>query len=159
MPGGNCQPGISKLCEGQSAREEVAVPLGSCGLGQRDDDIVVVYECRRWNGELSGNGTNDRGIAANDNVEGVHSGTLPTSIVIVPPYTDDEGEYFVPTASSFPFENSTFQKNCSSCTRSHRRCIFELPRDRQCTRCCKMHLTCFFFHLVSSLNSVYCFVL
>jgi hypothetical protein len=52
-------------------------------------------------GKLSGVGTNDCGIAANDNVE---------SIIIVPPYTDDEGEYFVPTASSFTFVNSTISK-------------------------------------------------
>ena len=62
------------------------------------------------NGKLLGVGTNDHGIATNDEVKGVHSGTLPTSIVIVPPYTDDEGEYFVPTASSFPFVNSTISK-------------------------------------------------
>ena len=48
MPGGNHQPGIHELRAGQSAREEVAVPLGSHGLGQGDDDIVIVYERRWW---------------------------------------------------------------------------------------------------------------
>jgi hypothetical protein len=37
-----------------------------------------------------------------------------------------------------------FQKNCVSCTLSHRRCIFESPGDHKCMRCCKMHLTCYF---------------
>ncbi len=61
-------------------------------------------------GKQLGVGTNNRGIAANDDVDSIHSGALPTSIIVVPPYTDDEGVYFVPTASSFPFENSTISK-------------------------------------------------
>ncbi len=48
MPGGNHRPGIRELRARQSAHEEVAVPLGSRGLGQGDDDIVVIYEHWRW---------------------------------------------------------------------------------------------------------------
>jgi hypothetical protein len=37
-----------------------------------------------------------------------------------------------------------FQKNCSECTRSHRRCVFQSADHPKCTRCNKMHLNCFF---------------
>jgi hypothetical protein len=36
------------------------------------------------------------------------------------------------------------KKNCIECTRSHRRCVFELMDDVQCARCHKFHLTSVF---------------
>ena len=48
-----------------------------------------------------------------------------------------------------------FQKNCSECTRSHRRCIFMSPDQPKCTRCTKMHLLCCF---VPSSELIYCHV-
>ena len=38
----------------------------------------------------------------------------------------------------------SFQKNCIKCTRSHRRCVFELTDDVQCACSVKFHLTCVF---------------
>jgi hypothetical protein len=50
-----------------------------------------------------------------------------------------------------------FQKKCASCTCSHKQCNFESPQDRQCMRCCKMHLMCF-FHSFWWVNQ-FCFTL
>jgi hypothetical protein len=36
------------------------------------------------------------------------------------------------------------QKNCFECTRAHRRCVFELTNNNQCTRCVKFNLCCTF---------------
>ena len=49
-----------------------------------------------------------------------------------------------------------FQKNCIECTRSHRRCVFELRDDVQCAHCVKFHLTCVFrlSGMISSIDFV-----
>ena len=36
------------------------------------------------------------------------------------------------------------RKNCNECTLRHRTCVFESPSHRQCTRCIKNNLICFF---------------
>ena len=38
------------------------------------------------------------------------------------------------------------QKNCSECTRAHRRCVFPSIGKLACTRCMKMHLQCTFLY-------------
>ena len=43
-----------------------------------------------------------------------------------------------------PSRSPHLQKNCSECTRSHRRCVFQSADHPKCTRCTKMHLNCFF---------------
>ena len=43
-----------------------------------------------------------------------------------------------------PTRSPHLQKNCSECTRSHRRCVFQSADHPKCTRCTKMHLNCFF---------------
>ena len=37
------------------------------------------------------------------------------------------------------------RKNCNECTLRHRTCVFESTSHRQCTRCIKNNLICFFF--------------
>ena len=39
-----------------------------------------------------------------------------------------------------------FQKNCSECTRAHRRCVFPSIGNTECFRCTKMHLKCYFIY-------------
>ena len=39
-----------------------------------------------------------------------------------------------------------FKKNCSECTRAHRRCVFPSIGNSECMRCTKMHLKCYFIY-------------
>ncbi len=43
-------------------------------------------------------------------------------------------------------------KNCSECTRAHRRCVFTSPSQLECNRCIKMYLICFFNYSGKSLH-------
>ena len=67
---------------------------------------------------------------------------LPSPFLLSPPMMTES--ILCPPLPPLQLRSKLFQKNCASCTRSHRRCKFESPGDRQCMRCCKMHLTCFF---------------
>ncbi len=44
-----------------------------------------------------------------------------------------------------------YQKNCSECTRAHRRCVFTSPSHLECNWCNKTHLLCFFNYSGKSL--------
>ena len=67
---------------------------------------------------------------------------LPSPFFYHPPMMSESILY--PPLPPPQSRSKLFQKNCASCTRSHRRCIFESTGDRQCMRCCKMHLICYF---------------
>ena len=49
------------------------------------------------------------------------------------------------------------QKNCFECPRAHRRCVFELMNNNQCTRCVKFNLCCA-FRVSGMFNILYCIV-
>ena len=83
---------------------------------------------------------NNRELTSNASILGPYQ-LLPSSYHLTP--TIKESILYPPLPPSHLI-TVKYQKNCASCTRSHRRCIFEFPGDRQCTRCWKMHLTCFF---------------
>ena len=53
---------------------------------------------------------------------------------------------FVEPTITEPDLKRKFQKNCSECTRAHRRCVFPSIGNSECMRCTKMHLKCYFIY-------------
>ena len=50
----------------------------------------------------------------------------------------------MPDAGGVPPVMRKLQKNCSECTRAHRRCVFSSLCINKCNRCVKMNLQCKF---------------
>ncbi len=164
MPGGNCRLGIHELPRGNQHAKKSLFSSEVAGLA-REMMILSSYTSIGGGAVCGGGGgggevrrhamANNREMTSKASIPGPYQ--LPSSSYHLTPMMKERILY--PPLPPSHLRTLLFQKNCAACTRSHRRCIFEFPGERQCTRCCKMHLTCFFFRLVSSLNSVYCFVL